>query len=71
MRSQTLDLTDARRDAVAASAEILGAKWTALLIYDLSGARRALEQRWVEQARRLHWSVRLAGQLPSRGSSTS
>jgi DNA-binding HxlR family transcriptional regulator len=33
--------TDERRDAVAASADIVGAKWTALLIYDLAkGPRR-------------------------------
>jgi DNA-binding HxlR family transcriptional regulator len=35
---------DARRDAVAASADIIGAKWTALLIYDLaSGLKRFRE----------------------------
>ena len=28
--------TDARREAVAASSDIIGAKWTALLIYDLA-----------------------------------
>ncbi len=28
--------TDTRREAVAASADIIGAKWTALLIYDLA-----------------------------------
>jgi len=28
--------TDGRREAVAASADIIGAKWTALLIYDLA-----------------------------------
>jgi DNA-binding HxlR family transcriptional regulator len=28
--------TDLRRDGVAASADIIGAKWTALLIYDLA-----------------------------------
>jgi DNA-binding HxlR family transcriptional regulator len=32
--------TDERRDAVAASADIVGAKWTALLIYDLAGGPR-------------------------------
>jgi DNA-binding HxlR family transcriptional regulator len=38
------ELTDERRDAVAASADIIGAKWTALLIYDLaSGTRRFRE----------------------------
>jgi DNA-binding HxlR family transcriptional regulator len=32
--------TDERRDAVAAAADIVGAKWTALLIYDLAGGPR-------------------------------
>jgi DNA-binding HxlR family transcriptional regulator len=32
--------TDQKRDAVAAAADIVGAKWTALLIYDLSGGAR-------------------------------
>jgi DNA-binding HxlR family transcriptional regulator len=39
--------TDGRRDAVAASADIIGAKWTALLIYDLAEGTcrfRELEQ---------------------------
>jgi DNA-binding HxlR family transcriptional regulator len=36
--------TDTRREAVAASADIIGAKWTALLIYDLAeGTRRFRE----------------------------
>jgi DNA-binding HxlR family transcriptional regulator len=36
--------TDSRRDGVAASADIIGAKWTALLIYDLAeGACRFRE----------------------------
>ncbi len=44
MTIQTLDTIDERRDAVAASADILGAKWTALLIYDLgAGTRRFRE----------------------------
>jgi DNA-binding HxlR family transcriptional regulator len=44
MAIQTVAITDERRDAVAASAEIIGAKWTALLIYDLAdGPRRFLE----------------------------
>ena len=34
------ELTDAKREAVAASAEIIGAKWTALLIYDLADGKR-------------------------------
>lgn len=39
-----LTTTDGRRDAVAASADIIGAKWTALLIYDLAeGTRRFRE----------------------------
>jgi hypothetical protein len=29
-------VADEKRDAVAASADIVGAKWTALLIYDLA-----------------------------------
>ena len=39
--------TDTRREAVAASADIIGAKWTALLIYDLAEGTcrfRELEQ---------------------------
>lgn len=38
---------DARREAVAASSDIIGAKWTALLIYDLAEGTcrfRELEQ---------------------------
>ena len=36
--------TDEAREAVAVSADIIGAKWTALLIYDLaSGTRRFRE----------------------------
>ena len=36
--------TDEKRDAVAVSADIVGAKWTALLIYDLArGTRRFRE----------------------------
>src|SRR5919201_6670793 len=35
---------DERRDAVSASADIIGAKWTALLIYDLArGTKRFRE----------------------------
>ncbi len=38
------DTTDERREAVAAALDIIGAKWTALLIYDLaSGTRRFRE----------------------------
>jgi DNA-binding HxlR family transcriptional regulator len=36
--------TDGRREAVAASADILGAKWTALLIYDLAGGTRRFRE---------------------------
>jgi len=37
-------VADEKRDAVAASADIIGAKWTTLLIYDLAaGARRFRE----------------------------
>ena len=44
MAIQALEITDERRDAVAASADIIGAKWTALLIYDLAdGPRRFRE----------------------------
>ena len=40
----TPEITDERREAVAASADIIGAKWTALLVYDLAaGARRFRE----------------------------
>jgi DNA-binding HxlR family transcriptional regulator len=47
MATTTLRVTDEARDAVAASADIIGAKWTALLIYDLAGGTkrfRELEQ---------------------------
>jgi DNA-binding HxlR family transcriptional regulator len=37
-------VADARRDAVAASAEIIGAKWTSLLIYDLGGGKRRFRE---------------------------
>jgi DNA-binding HxlR family transcriptional regulator len=40
MELQIPELADARREAVAASAEIIGAKWTALLIYDLADGKR-------------------------------
>ena len=36
--------TDERRDAVAVSADIVGAKWTALLIYDLAGGTRRFRE---------------------------
>jgi DNA-binding HxlR family transcriptional regulator len=40
MAISTEQFTDEKRDAVAASADIIGAKWTALLIYDLGGGKR-------------------------------
>lgn len=44
MTLQTLEIMDERRDAVAASADILGAKWTALLIYDLAAGTRRFRE---------------------------
>lgn len=41
---ETPHITDERRDAVAASADIIGAKWTALLIYDLAGGTRRFRE---------------------------
>ena len=38
------ELTDAKREAVAASAEIIGAKWTSLIIYDLGGGKRRFRE---------------------------
>ncbi len=38
------EMTDERRDAVSASADIIGAKWTALLIYDLAGRTRRFRE---------------------------
>src|SRR5919197_6152990 len=44
MAITAFETTDQARDAVAASADIIGAKWTALLIYDLAdGTRRFRE----------------------------
>jgi DNA-binding HxlR family transcriptional regulator len=44
MATRMLDLTDVRREAVAAAADVVGAKWTALLIYDLAdGPKRFRE----------------------------
>src|SRR3954453_862043 len=43
------EATDVRRDAVAAASEIIGAKWTSLIIYDLGGSKRRfreLEHLW-------------------------
>jgi len=44
MPIQTPGMTDERRDAVAASSDILGAKWTALLVYDLAAGRRRFRE---------------------------
>ena len=38
------EATDVQRDAVAAASEIIGAKWTALIIYDLGGAKRRFRE---------------------------
>src|SRR3954469_8283304 len=38
------EATDVRRDAVAAASEIIGAKWTSLIIYDLGGAKRRFRE---------------------------
>jgi DNA-binding HxlR family transcriptional regulator len=35
---------DERRDAVAATADIIGAKWTALLIYDLAAGTKRFRE---------------------------
>jgi DNA-binding HxlR family transcriptional regulator len=44
MAITAFETTDQARDAVAASADIIGAKWTALLVYDLAdGTRRFRE----------------------------
>ena len=44
MATDTKAITDGQRDALAASVDIIGAKWTALLIYDLaSGMKRFRE----------------------------
>jgi DNA-binding HxlR family transcriptional regulator len=44
MTMSTIETRDEARDAVAASSDIIGAKWTALLIYDLAqGTRRFRE----------------------------
>src|SRR5690349_11843508 len=44
MTLELTPITDERRDAVAASAEIIGAKWTALLIYDLAHDMRRFRE---------------------------
>jgi DNA-binding HxlR family transcriptional regulator len=38
------DITDERREAVAGALDIIGAKWTALLIYDLAGGTRRFRE---------------------------
>jgi DNA-binding HxlR family transcriptional regulator len=40
----TAETTDERREAVAAALDIIGAKWTALLIYDLAGGTRRFRE---------------------------
>jgi DNA-binding HxlR family transcriptional regulator len=44
MTVDVTSVTDERRDALAASVEIIGAKWTALLIYDLAGGTRRFRE---------------------------
>lgn len=41
---RTPEITDERRDAVAVSADIIGTKWTALLIFDLAGGTRRFRE---------------------------
>ncbi len=44
MATDTQAITDGQRDALSASVDIIGAKWTALLIYDLAtGMKRFRE----------------------------
>jgi DNA-binding HxlR family transcriptional regulator len=38
------EATDTKREAVAASADIIGAKWTSLLIYDLGKGKRRFRE---------------------------
>ena len=38
------EATDTKREAVAASSEIIGAKWTSLIIYDLGGSKRRFRE---------------------------
>ena len=38
------ETVDERREAVAAALDIIGAKWTALLIYDLAGGTRRFRE---------------------------
>jgi DNA-binding HxlR family transcriptional regulator len=38
------ETVDDRREAVAAALDIIGAKWTALLIYDLAGGTRRFRE---------------------------
>lgn len=44
MTTTTLDTVDRARAAIAASSEIVGAKWTALLVYDLAGGTRRFRE---------------------------
>lgn len=48
MATGAAERTDEARDAVSASADIIGAKWTALIIYDLAGGTRRF--RYLEQS---------------------
>jgi DNA-binding HxlR family transcriptional regulator len=44
MATETRAITDGQRDALSASVDIIGAKWTALLVYDLAhGMKRFRE----------------------------
>ncbi len=44
MPRKTLERTPEARAAVEASADIIGAKWTALLVYDLAGGTRRFRE---------------------------
>jgi DNA-binding HxlR family transcriptional regulator len=44
MATDTQAITDGQRDALAASVDIIGAKWTALLIYDLANGMKRFRE---------------------------
>ncbi len=44
MTTPVADTVDERREAVAAALDIMGAKWTGLLIYDLAGGTRRFRE---------------------------
>jgi DNA-binding HxlR family transcriptional regulator len=44
MATDTRAITEGRRDALAASVDIIGAKWTALMIYDLANGMKRFRQ---------------------------